>query len=389
MRNHFPAWLDLALLCITWVAIFWRVHASTSEGAPRRLTESLAAGAVALTLKVGPIYDIIVPITGPAVLRALIHGACLVAVAGVISLWLAAQGDVQHPRLVSLLYASSGALTALLVLTAAVAPRSGVHMESAPSAWALGYFALFCLPTLIGLVLLVRQLIGSWKLNRSRLIGTTVTLVYALLVVDNLSVFAAVIFSAISNDRSLLDGRNVPDGVTFAVLIAVGAVVSAVAAGRGAEHRLMPPMTAMWLDLRKLCPDVTLSDPWSFRGREQRLRAVVESVDALAQLAPLVSARGMEDARRLTEGSPALVLAAALQEAATEIGDRGCDQEEDGLLAADAVGQVGELSMQWQRAKELRAASDRGQQRFPRGRGRFPSQADRSGAGGDQMAEKR
>lgn len=355
MRNHLPAWLDLTLLGIAWAAIMWRLYAAASVGAPRRLTESLAAGAIAFTLKAGPIYDIIVQITGPAILRALIHGACLGAVAGVISLWFAAQGGIEHPRLAPALYASSGVLTVLLVITAAVAPRSGEQMESAPSAWALGYFALFCIPTVIGLALLVKQLIGSWGLSRSRLIGTAVTLTYALLVVDNLTVFVAVIFSAVNNDRSLLDGRDVPDGVTFAVLITAGAVISALAVTREADSAHRDPMIAMWLDLRSLCPEVTLSEPWGLRGREQRLRAVVESVDALAQLAPLVRSKHIEDARKLTEGPPALVLAVALQEASSQGSKSTPHREGDVLLAAETVGRAGELSVQWQRAKELRA----------------------------------
>lgn len=356
MRNLLPTWLDLTLLGITWAAILWRVYVSASEGAPRRLTESLAAGAVALTLKVGPIYDFIVPLTGPTILRALIHGACLAAVAGVISLWFAAQGGVDSPRLVGTLYSISGVVTVLLVATAARAPRSGEHMESAPSAWALGYFALFCVPTVIGLALLVKQLFGAWDLSRSRLIGTTVTLTYLLLVVDNLTVFVAVIFSVVRNDRSL-EGRDVPDGVTFAVLITVGAVVSAVAANKGAERTPTDPMTAMWLDLRVACPEVTLSEPWALRGKEQRLRAVVESVDALAQLAPLVNERHIQDAHGLVEKPLALVLAVALQDAAMERDSMLPATEGCALLAADAVGEAGELSMQWQRAKELRSAA--------------------------------
>lgn len=388
MRNHLPTWLDVSLLCVTWVAVMWRFYASGERGAPRRLTESLAAGAVALTLKVGPIYDIVVPLTGPAVLRALVHGACLVAVAGVISLWFAAKGGIALPGLALTLYATSGALTALLVGTAAIAPRSGEHMETAPSAWALGYFALFCVPTVIGLALIAKQLIGSWGLSRSRLIGTTVTLIYLLLVVDNLTVFVAVILSAVSNDRSLLDGRDVPDGVTFAVLITLGAVVSAIAAGRGPYRTVRDPMTAMWLDLRLLCPEVALSEPWSLRSREQRLRAVVESVDAIAQLAPLVSTKHLQAARQLAEGPQALILAIALQEAAAERDDTLWGHEGGGLLAVDAVGEAGGLSMQWQRAKELRAsARDSGEESPARRGGRRAPQADRLSPGADQVAE--
>lgn len=360
MRNLLPIWLDLALLGITWTAILWRFYVAANEGAPRRLTESLAAAAVALSLKVGPIYDLIVPITGPAILRALVHGACLAAVAGVIALWFDARGEIARPHTVVGLYATSGVVTVLLVITAALAPRSGEDMESAPNAWALTYFALFCLPTVIGLVLLVKQLIGSWGLSRSRLIGATVTLTYVLLVVDNLTVFIAVIFSAVRNDRSLLEGRDVPDGVTFAVLITLGAVISAVAARDGGKLTPRDSMTAMWLDLRTLCPEVSLSEPWGLRGREQRLRAVIESVDALAQLAPLVSAKHIHNARQLSGGPPALILAIALQDATKENGDASHCREGGSLLASDAVGEAGELSMQWQRAKELRLAAGDG-----------------------------
>ncbi|PTM85324.1 hypothetical protein C8N39_11267 [Dietzia psychralcaliphila] len=377
MRNLLPAWLDFTLLAITWAAILWRVYTARSGGAPRRLTESLTAGAVALTLKVGPIYDVVEPLLGAAILRALIHGACLVAVAGVILLWFATQGDVKHPRLVPVLYAISGGLTVLLVITAAVAPRAGDQMESAPSGWALWYFAIFCLPTLVGLFLLVKQLIGSWGLSRSRLVGAVVTLVYAFLVIDNFTVFVAVGFSALRDDHSLLDGRGVPNGVVFAVLLTIGAVISALVANRGAEDSWVDPMTAMWLDLRTACPEVALSDPWSLRGKEQRLRAIVESVDALAHLAPLVNDRHMRAARKVSAEPPALVLALAIQDAAMQRDRRTDHLGDEGLLAVDAVGQAGELSVQWQRAKQLRHTAGHGSEKgFSRGVDRFAPQSD-------------
>lgn len=362
MRSNLPTWLDFTLLSITWGAILWRFYASNSVGSPRRVTESLAAGAVALTLKVGPIYDLVVPLTGPAVLRALIHGACLVAVAGVISLWYTAQGEMNHPQIVPSLYAISGGLSAGLIATATFAPRSGEQMESAPDLWAVGYFAIFCVPTVLGLALLVKHLISSWRQSRSRLISTTVTATYTLLVVDNVTVFIAVISSVVRDDRGWLDGRAAPNGFSFAILLTVGAVISAVAARNGAARTVRDPMTAMWLDLRRYCPEVTLSEPWSLRGREQRLRAVVESVDALAQLAPLVRDSHIDAARKLTEGPPSLVLAVALQEAATTNPGAASQPEGGAVLAANAVAEVGTLSMQWQRAKDLRgAARDRSQ----------------------------
>jgi len=300
-----------------------------------------------------------------------------VAVAGVILLWFATQGDVKHPRLAPVLYAISGGLTVLLVITAAVAPRAGDQMESAPSGWALWYFAIFCLPTLVGLFLLVKQLIGSWGLSRSRLVGAVVTLVYAFLVIDNFTVFVAVGFSALRDDHSLLDGRGVPNGVVFAVLLTIGAVISALVANRGAEDSWVDPMTAMWLDLRTACPEVALSDPWSLRGKEQRLRAIVESVDALAHLAPLVNDRHMRAARNVSAEPPALVLALAIQDAGMQRDRRTDHLGDEGLLAVDAVGQAGELSVQWQRAKQLRHTAGHGSEKgFSRGVDRFAPQSD-------------
>lgn len=375
VRNLLPAWLDLTLLAITWAAIGWRLMATHSEGAPRRLTESLAAGAVALTLKVGPIYDVVVQLTGPAVLRALIHGACLVAVAAVLCLWFATQGDVKNPKLVPSLYVASGVLTVLLVVMAKRAPRTGDQMESAPDGWALAYFAVFCIPTVVGLILLVTQLVRSWKMNRSRAIGAVVTLTFVFLVIDNLSIFVGVVFSILFDDHSLIENRGVPNGVSFAVLVTIGAVVSAIVVNRGAEARWVDPMTAMWLDLRAMCPDIALSAPWSLHGREQRLRATVESVDALAQLAPLVSRTNIAAARDTVEGPPALVLAIALQDAADEHHGRGPTDQSENLLAADAVEHVGELSAHWPRARQLRRATrDGGEKGFPGRRNRSASQ---------------
>lgn len=50
---------------------------------------------------------------------------------------------------------------------------------------------------------------------------------------------------------------------------------------------------------------------------------------------------------------------------------------DEGLLAVDAVGQAGELSVQWQRAKQLRHTAGHGSEKgFSRGVDRFAPQSD-------------
>ena len=357
MRNLLPLWLDVGLLMIAWLAIAWRFAVAGKGGASRRLTESLTFAALALTLKTGVVYDVLVPHTGPTVLRAVIHGLCLGAVAGVIAMWLSVQGDVRNPRLVPALYLGSGVLLLLLVVLAAGAPRTGEQMESAPDGWALTYFAIFCLPTLAGLFLVLAECIRAWRHHRSRLVGVAATATYLFLVLDNFTVFAAVAVAALRDDHSLLDSRDVPNGVVFAVLVCVAAVVSAAAARRGAESQWTDPVTEMWLDLRRACPEVALSEPWSLRGREQRIRAVVESVDALAQLAPAISPASVQAVRDQTGAAEAVALAVVLQNLIETDGHRSFSHAGEGVLDKDTITEVAALSAVWEQARRLRAST--------------------------------
>lgn len=355
MRNLLPLWLDVGLLTIAWVAIAWRFAVAGKGGASRRLTESLVFAALALTLKTGVLYDALVPYVGPAVLRAVIHGLCLAAVAGVIAMWLSAQGDVRNPRVAPALYLGSGVLLLLLVVLAAMAPKAGEQMESAPDGWALTYFALFCMPTLAGLALVLVQCVEAWRHHRSRLVGVAVMATYLCLVIDNFTVFVSVAVAALGNDHSLLDSRGVPNGVVFAVLVSMAAVVSAVSAGRGAERRWTDPVTEMWLDLRRACPEVALSEPWGLRGREQRIRAVVESVDALAQLIPAASPEAVRAVRDRTGASETVALAVTLQDLIATAGHRSFSHAAEGVLEWKAINQVAALSSAWQEARRLRS----------------------------------
>ena len=352
MRNLLPVWLDVAFVLVTWGAIVWRVAHTGRRGAPQRLTEALVFAALALTMKMGPLYDLLVEITGPVVLRALIHGACLFAVAGVVGLSLESQGGVVRSQAVPALYVGTGVLTAALVAIASAAPIQGGQMESAPPVWTLAYFAIWCVPTLFGLVPVIYQCVVGWSQQRLRMISTAIVLTYTLLIADNFSIFVSVIVKVVTGSDVLLEGREVPNGIVFTVTVCAAAVICAVSVRGSRDEAWLDPVIEMWLDLRRARPDIALGPSSTFDGRAQRLRAVIESVDALAHIAPSVSEAHMKTACDLVpDGPEALRATIAIQEAAAP----GTTVTGEPVLGTDTVGQVGAVAQQWRTAKKLRA----------------------------------